>query len=100
MASLVKSSAYSHRTGRKNIPAPKLRSIEISPGADGGHSVQHHMDFGDGPYLGQPKSFVFGSTEGPALAAHLSKHLGIKGIKPRNTAQKNVAEAEEEAEGE
>lgn len=93
----VKSSAYSHRQGGKKKSEPVLREISVSRATNGGFSAKHMYDnSGMGEYT-PPAEHVFGSDQGSQLVSHLTKHLGIKGIKPKNADQKVRAEAEEEA---
>ena len=59
---------------------PRLHSIHIEIGKDGGHVVHHEMrggnpgDFGGG----EEHPYIFGKEDGEKLSAHLKKHLGLK----------------------
>lgn len=96
---MVKSSSYSHRTGGKAKSTPVLREISVSRATNGGFSAKHMYD-NSGMDYHPPQEHVFGADQGSQLVSHLTKHLGIKGIKPKSADQKARTEAEEEAEGE
>jgi hypothetical protein len=60
-----------------------LRRLEVTPGKNGGHSVNHVFNYNPGPGPSHPdEEHIFGASEGPKLMAHLQKHLGIKAPAP------------------
>ena len=54
----------------------KLAYLRLTPGEDGGHTVEHHYAE-DGLVLHKPKTHVFGKDEGRELLSHLVEHAGI-----------------------
>jgi hypothetical protein len=73
--------ALSSRPKPPKKSAPKeIRSIEVEKAENGGHTVTHRfMHQSEGPYH-EAESHVFGASEGKKLMAHLTEHLGIKGV--------------------
>ena len=68
--------------GPKGMGAKTLRRLEITPGKNGGHSVNHVFNYNAGPGPSHSaEEHIFGASEGPALVAHIVKHLGIKGTR-------------------
>jgi len=64
--------------GKRNSPR-KLSRIEIEIGANGGHTVAHHMarrGAGVGPYE-EPKRHIFGPDDKDKLRDHLHSALGL-----------------------
>lgn len=65
--------------------AKKLRSIEIEPAENGGHTVTHRYreqpthssKNGMGMAYVEPESHVFGPDEGHKMLAHVANHLEI-----------------------
>ncbi len=61
---------------------PTLAHVRIEEAENGGHSVEHHFESGNGAYT-QPKTFVFARPEGKVslpkghILQHVAEHLGI-----------------------
>lgn len=62
---------------------PVIDHIRIEEAENGGHSVEHHLESGAGPYH-EPKTYVFGKHDGPKpqlpeghVLHHIAKHMGI-----------------------
>jgi hypothetical protein len=68
--------ALSARPKSRKMAPKELRSIEVEKAENGGHTVSHRFNSGDGPYR-EPESHVFGKSEGAKLMAHLKEHLSI-----------------------
>lgn len=64
---------------------PKIRSIEIEPAENGGHTVTHRYKEshthsskqGIGVQYHEPEQHVFGPSEGHEMLAHVANHLAI-----------------------
>lgn len=89
------------RRGSKSKPA--LSHVRLEEAENGGHSIEHHFESGNGNYH-EPKTFVFGKPEGarPQLPeghvlTHIAEHLGIPHEVIGKTSGKQSQEPEKEA---
>jgi hypothetical protein len=55
----------------------RVRSIEIEPAENGGHTVTHHFTSGSTAAYAEPERHVFGAHEGHEMLAHVANHLEI-----------------------
>lgn len=85
--------------------AKKLKSIEITPSANGGHTVTHHYKeemhrnsrahSGVSMYV-EPEHHTFGEDEGHEMLAHVANHLKIAEHKPKRHEDEDMDEREDE----
>jgi hypothetical protein len=66
----VASGAYDHRKGKQEPAAKELDHMRVTPGENGGVSIEHHFTSMEHP----PEMHVFGASEGKEAAAHFMKH--------------------------
>ena len=66
--------------GVKSMGPKVLDELRVKKGTAGGHVVKHSFEYNKGPGPSHPdETFPFGEGQGPAVLAHIAKHLGIKG---------------------
>lgn len=69
----------------KNKSIKSIRSMEIEPAENGGHTVTHRYKgmphhsstMGMSMAYQEPESHVFGANEGHEMLAHIANHLAI-----------------------
>lgn len=66
--------ALDHNAKARREPKSVLESIQLKKADNGGVVASHRMT----RYEGAEPVHAFGADEGHLLAAHLTKHLGIK----------------------
>lgn len=77
--------------------AKKLRSIEIEPAENGGHTVTHRYreqpthsgKSGMSMSYVEPEQHVFGPEDGHKMLAHVANHLKIKEIEGEAEKEEN-----------
>lgn len=78
--------ALEHKAAVQREPKAQLESIHLEKAANGGVVAKHRMT----RYEGKEPVHVFGADEGHLLAAHITKHLGLK--MPNGAAEKEADE--------
>lgn len=66
--------ALEHKAEVRRQPKNVLQTIELKKADNGGVVANHRMT----RYEGKEPVHAFGADEGHLLAAHITKHLGIK----------------------
>lgn len=59
--------------------AKHIKRISVERAANGGYSVQHDYQHGNGQYH-EPATHVFGKDEHEGVMTHIRKHLGINKV--------------------
>jgi hypothetical protein len=73
-------------------PKKELSHLEVHPGEAGGAAIYHLFTHYEHPKEGP---HIFGKNEGPALMAHITKHLGMENPTQGAAANKSAKETSE-----